>query len=95
MPRDTSQDGLRFEHPAHEAILVVLAYIPPRTSNFQLPTHRGEAVSMVRLQLQNADPSPGPIIYTHWHYPGKDPFFHLVVGERAGRDHARSPLFAS
>ena len=45
---------------------------------------------MVRLQLQNAD--PGLDIYAHYH--SKDPFFRLL-GDPAGREHARSLLFAS
>ena len=90
MPRDTSQDPVRVEHSAHHAILVVLAYVPPRTFDFSFPASRGEGIAMVRRQLQDADPALD--IYAH--NPGKDALFHLV-GNPAGTDHARSPLFVS
>ena len=90
MPRDTARDEVVVEHPSHSAILVVLAYIPARTFNFRVPATRGEAVEMIRRQLQAADPDLN--IYNST--PGKDAFLHLV-GNPAGKDHARCPLFAS
>ena len=45
---------------------------------------------MVSSQLHEADPALA--IYAH--HPGKDAFFHLV-GDPAGKDHDRSPLFVS
>ena len=90
MPRDTSQDEVVVEHPSHSAILVMLAYIPAWTFNFRVPATRGEAVEMIRRQLQAADPELN--IYNST--PGKDAFLHLV-GNPAGKDHARCPLFAS
>ena len=57
MPHDTSKHPVVVQHPSHSALLMALTFLPARIFNYRVPATRGEAIEMVRRQLQAADPA--------------------------------------